>query len=389
MGAGPAPDEPSEGYSVRVERRLERWVKAGLITHEQAQSILEHESKERRPLFMYGVAGLGGLAVAIGLISIVAANWDAIPGRVKIGIDLAMLVGLSVGLLRLESRGPRWLSESALIVMYGLVLASIALVSQVYQLGGEVHEALVVWSVLTMVLMSRAHSTFGAVTWVAGLQITYAAVIAQLADTDDLAFFFVSTLYWVPLLSIAASQSSALADRRPRLARVLGVVGWVEVLMCATVGTFVFYGDTASEDWLPMLLGAAVSAGLTLVVIRGLPEGEARRPRAALLGACWVLAHIGWPLSRGDLDLVAALTFIGLWLGVAFTAHRARAAAVLNAATALVGVRIIAVYFEVFGSLLDTGLGLVLGGVLTLGVVWLWARKRRDFETELAQGGRS
>jgi uncharacterized membrane protein len=41
------------------------------------------------------------------------------------------------------------------------------------------------------------------------------------------------------------------------------------------------------------------------------------------------------------------------------------------------------VYFEVFGSLLDTGLGLVTGGLLTLLLIWFWARKRREFDREL------
>jgi uncharacterized membrane protein len=55
----------------------------------------------------------------------------------------------------------------------------------------------------------------------------------------------------------------------------------------------------------------------------------------------------------------------------------------LNFATAVIGIRILIVYFEVFGSLLGTGVGLVTGGMLTLGMVWLWVRKRREFAREL------
>jgi hypothetical protein len=45
---------------------------------------------------------------------------------------------------------------------------------------------------------------------------------------------------------------------------------------------------------------------------------------------------------------------------------------------------LLGIYFEVFGTLLDTGVGLVLGGLLTLLVTWFWARKRRDFDRELS-----
>ena len=53
----------------------------------------------------------------------------------------------------------------------------------------------------------------------------------------------------------------------------------------------------------------------------------------------------------------------------------------------MIGLRILAIYFEVFGTLLDTGLGLVSGGALTLALVWLWTRKRKQFARELAGGG--
>jgi uncharacterized membrane protein len=272
--------------------------------------------------------------------------------------------------------------------MYGLVLASIALVGQVYQLGGSAPDALAIWSVLTAVLMTRGRSTFSAVVWVAGLQTSFAAEMIQLADSSDRwDTFYVSTLYWVPLIGLVVSQWLHDQRRRRPLARVLAAVGWIELLVCATIGTFVFYEDTRADSWAPMFAGAAVSVGLTLGVARKLPADEARGPRIALLAACLLLAHLPWPISPGDLDLLGALAFIGLWLGAAFTAYRGRQAHALNAATAIVGIRIIAVYFEVFGSLLDTGLGLVIGGGLTLGLVWLWARKRKDFESELTAGG--
>jgi hypothetical protein len=36
------------------------------------------------------------------------------------------------------------------------------------------------------------------------------------------------------------------------------------------------------------------------------------------------------------------------------------------------------IYFEVFGSLLDTGVGLVTGGILTLLIAWFWQKKMRQ-----------
>jgi uncharacterized membrane protein len=85
-------------------------------------------------------------------------------------------------------------------------------------------------------------------------------------------------------------------------------------------------------------------------------------------------------LPHGNIPLAAALSFIALWYLVALTAYRSGQRWTLNYATAAIGVRLLIVYFEVFGSLLDTGLGLVTGGLLTLLLIWLWSRRRRAFE---------
>ncbi|HEY5960718.1 MAG TPA: DUF2157 domain-containing protein, partial [Polyangiaceae bacterium] len=132
-----------------LETRLKRWTEAGLIESRQAQRILEFEQGRDRPMLLYAVAGLGGLAIAIGIVSIVAANWDAIPGRVKIGIDLAALLTFGIAFAHGSNKWPSWLRETALLVLYGLTLGSIALVGQVYQLGGSTRDALSVWSLLS------------------------------------------------------------------------------------------------------------------------------------------------------------------------------------------------------------------------------------------------
>jgi uncharacterized membrane protein len=89
-------------------------------------------------------------------------------------------------------------------------------------------------------------------------------------------------------------------------------------------------------------------------------------------------------MPHGKWPLVAALAFIVVFGVVALAAHREGRSRLLHLATAAIGLRLLVIYFEVFGSLLDTGIGLVLGGLLTLLVTWFWARKRRDFDRQLS-----
>ena len=60
-----------------------------------------------------------------------------------------------------------------------------------------------------------------------------------------------------------------------------------------------------------------------------------------------------------------------------------------NALTALIALRVLVIYFEVFGSLLSTGVGLITGGVLTLLVGWLWQRKTAALAARLRSAAES
>jgi uncharacterized membrane protein len=299
---------------------------------------------------------------------------------VKILLDLAIVAALGAGAWQWDRRGPAWAFEAAVIALWGLVLASIALIGQVYQLGGEAHQALLAWSVLTALLMSRARRGLAASVWVLGLQVTWATWCVWLAEAHDAEMLALGTVYWPPLLCLALGRWSAIRRVRPALAGVLESLGWAELVLCATLGTFIFYGDPSRETWdgaYPAIFAsAALTAALALRLRASLPE-------RLLLVACFALAHGPLFISTGGMQLPAAISFVGLWLLIAWSAHHARDVRLLNLATAMIGMRILAIYFEVFGTLLDTGLGLIIGGLVTLGLAWLWTRKRRQFAREL------
>jgi uncharacterized membrane protein len=373
-----------------LERRVRLWVQAGLIDEGQATRIVAFERQGERPWLLYAFGALGALAVAIGLLAVVAANWDHIPGGLKVANALVTVAACGVGLFYLRRRGSSRALEVLLAVFYGLVLSTIALIGQVYQLGGATHHALLAWSALTLPMMTLGRSPYLAVLWTFGLQWTIGTWCVWLIDSpidrSGLALAITGAVPWMWLL---VGSSSWLERRRPQYATLFRSVGITEILLCATIGTHAFYFRTSQESWNELWLGLA-----TVTVVTGLlgwrwSSHPQARTITGWLGLNALFTYVPALVSAGEPSFLAALCFLVLWIATAVAAHRLGALGLLNLATGVIGVRLLVVYFEVFGSLLDTGLGLIGGGLLTLFLVWLWWRKRRDFAAQLREEGSS
>ncbi len=368
-----------------LDQQLKRWSKAELITPEQVERIHAFEKRRARPALLYAVAGLAGLAVAIGLVSIVASNWDLIPGRMKLVLDAPAVMLLGQAVVHVHTRRPGWLEEAATVALYGLVLASIALVGQVYQLGGEAAQALLVWSALTFPLMALSGSLRVGFLWLVGLEVTFFVGLSKLAGGDpELGDLALAAVYWAPLVVLVLGRSAWLVRLRPSYARVFRSAAWTQLVLMAGAASFAFYDALVRGERAPWL---SVGVSLFGTVWLGLtsPNTPAGRAERLLLAVTFTGCHLPLFMPHGKWPVGAALSFILVFAAVALAAHKRGRSALLHLATAAIGIRLLAIYFEVIGSLLDTGLGLVLGGLLTLLVTWFWARKRRDFDRELSE----
>mgnify|MGYP000943008750 FL=1 len=343
------------------------------------------EAGQQRPWLLYALGGLGALTVALGFLAIIASNWEAIGSVAKLGADLLVGAGLAFGLVRAESRGARWVREILIILLYGWTVASIGLVSQIYNMGGETWQALLYWNALTALLMTRGKSGFVASIFYCGLLWMCGVMMAKLGNRPHDAWIAAPAVI-PPTLLLFASSSRWLARVRPAFARTAGAFGWTFLLLGLSIVPQFFHVHLTGEDverFFPSIaLGAACTFVLLVVGPRLLApfvEGEVP-PRAGLLLRVLLGLHLSvgvgaLVLPHERLGIVAALSFIALWVLVAALAQSIGQRRLLNTATAVIGVRVLIVYFEVFGSLLSTGLGMILGGLLTLGLVWLWIRK--------------
>ena len=379
-----------------LESKLERWREAGLIDAATAQRIGAFEDSQRKPVALYALAALGAGTVALGIVSLIAANWDVIPPRLKLGCDL--VIGIALALATHASVRRQWTlaTEVLVTVFYGFTLASLALVGQVYQLGTPTWQALLVWTASTLPLVLLARTRYVAALAVIGLVTTHALSFEALFDhleelarhgsraSDDL---MASLLYASPFAYIALGRQPWLLRERPQHARTLAEVGFLGLVLGGFGIGFVWYDSRSGAPELSW--GLAVAAALSAAFVAALPRlytsgARLQRSMGAALGIALVTLALGTSLDRPELEFVGALAQIAFLAALAWASVEARLLRVFNALTGAIALRILAVYFEVFHSLLSTGLGLITGGALTLVLAWLWRSRAQALAKRLS-----
>lgn len=138
------------------QRKIELWHEAGLIDDATRDGLLAYEAAHAKPLALWAVFGIGALAIGLGLISVVAANWEDVPGQVRLAIHLALIVGmLSFAFVREEriAGTSPWAMEALIFILSVLGLTFFGHLGQVYQTSAPLWEPLATWLVLFGPLM--------------------------------------------------------------------------------------------------------------------------------------------------------------------------------------------------------------------------------------------
>ena len=258
-----------------LHTKLTDWQRAELITAAQVEAILAHEQREARPILFYALGGLGAFAVAVGLVSLVAANWDAISPTVKLSLDLILTLGLALGIWRADATRSRFGREVLLLVFFGQILASIGLITQIYQKGGKAQDALLLWVVITAPAMLMLRTGFATTAWLLFVEGTWLWkasdwVVSVLAQGHRETFWLMATVTYLTCLGLAAVGGiPAVRRQRPELAQAAAGLGAVQLVIAASLGQQTWYGHFGSQELAsisPLWAAAVVLGSLAAAV---------------------------------------------------------------------------------------------------------------------------
>ena len=172
-------------------KKLDKLVLAGIISSKQKQQILDFDKDKNSGFAAKLLSILGIFIIGVGVISIIAANWDGISDTIKLFVMFLMLFGSGMLAFYWDKNGMTEKAEKMLVGLFLLSGAAIGLIIQVYQLsGGKWYNVLLVWCLVTLPLLFALKKSYVAYFWVPVFLGWCDAVFWDWRGTRGLAAFY-------------------------------------------------------------------------------------------------------------------------------------------------------------------------------------------------------
>lgn len=268
------------------------WERQGVVTAEQAAKIRSrYVMPKSRPLLPLLLSLFGGLLIGLGVILLLAHNWDQIPRWVRTVVaylPLGAAIGIAARVIREESPavGAR---EGAGLFLFLTTGAALSLVAQSYHLGGSFRNLLLIWMIVMVPALYALEAAAAALLYLAG--ITAWSFTQRSFDDSPYAF-------WL-LLGVVCPLGMGLIRKRPMDPRGFWL-SWGIVISASLALIPSLQGDPP----MPWLLGYSLWFACLLLMgitssaseARGGFTADWRRPfffvGAAGLGVTgWILAY--------------------------------------------------------------------------------------------------
>ncbi len=161
-----------------IQKDLSELLNAGVISPETAEKIREYYRSKggefsNRLFIVFGL--LGAILVGLGIILIIAHNWDEFSRATKTGFAfLPLLIGQALcGFALFRKRESVAWREGTSAFLFFTVGASISLISQIYNIPGDITSFILTWMLLCLPLVYIMPSSIVSLFYVVG--ITYYA----------------------------------------------------------------------------------------------------------------------------------------------------------------------------------------------------------------------
>ena len=380
-------------FSGQLRRESEEWVAEGLVSAEQAAAIRKRypEAREaRRGSATTALAVVGAVAVGLGVIGFVAANWDGMSHAARLTLLTVVVAGSYAAGFYLRERTGSYPRVGEALYLVGVLLfgASLFLVGQMYNVEAHDPLALLLWAggavATALVVRSRAIAAAALLIFTGWVGFEFGLALDHAGGDAWAAFPVVAILYGGSLYGVATVAQT----------RIPTTIGFAEAgrgigLPVAAAGLFVFTfadatdelgsaGDEVSGATIAgiVLLAVLALAGAAALAVTSRPSGRYEAGMLAVVVGSVLVAV----LAGGNGDAWAVLfniLFAALALGIIYAGYLSDEAWLVNLGVLFVAVDLVARYFDVFWSALPRSVGMIGAGLLVLGIAYVLERQRK------------
>lgn len=385
---------------MNLTTKLNLWEKSQLITPAQKEAILTFENNAKRPLLYYALLFLSSFCIGLGIIAVIAANWDAISATVKLTADFLLLV-LAAGAIYKTSENNKILAKESLILVFAiLIMASIGLIAQIYNLPPHGLRAVLLWSLLTLPLLAFTQKPFLAAIWLPAFLCSSFDTLLEIKAFST----FIETinnqapgwLSWLGLFALFGIwrifklfNRSAVTQTALRFWFITGTILYV---LCAEIGgSYLFYNNYRHlhmelyQPFSAYVYWFFSAAFLALLYYRK-KEPAAPYLNTLLIIMIFTLSAQNIGINhRLIMDILCAALSISLLLIVQISAYQDNRLKLMNLASLLIAARFFIIYLQVFGSLLSTGIGLIISGIVFFIIARIWQNIRKRLMNKLKE----
>lgn len=196
-----------------IPKDISELVKAEVISQETADKISEYYQKKGGPSSnrLFVVFGIfGAILFTLGIILLVAHNWDDLSRTTKLFFAfLPLLAGqILCGFVLIKKNESIAWRESVATFLFLSVGACISLVTQIYNIPGDLSSFLLTWMVLCLPLIYIMRSSIASLLYLIGITYYACETSYGFLETSE------SYLYWL-LLSATLPYYYLLFRKKP------------------------------------------------------------------------------------------------------------------------------------------------------------------------------
>jgi uncharacterized membrane protein len=178
-----------------ILKELSKLVEANVISESTANDIMNYysinkQSSKNRLLAIFGT--LGAILVGLGIILIIAHNWDNFHRPVKTGFALLPLIlgQFACGFTLLRKKESQAWREASASFLFFAIGSCISLISQVYNIPGEMGSFLFIWMILFLPIPFVMNSSIGSLLFLTG-SLFYAMNIGYWESPQTPPYWFI------------------------------------------------------------------------------------------------------------------------------------------------------------------------------------------------------